>query len=119
MQRKPFRAQQPAVLGKLKIAKSGPSQRGLAGGWNSNLGPVRFIQTSNQVTGSLRFPNGAVAVIRGTVQGNRLDFGWGIEGKEIGTGVLTSIDGGRSWTGSYRDNSQGTSGEFRLTRKSG
>ena len=89
----------------------------IAGQWSSNIGDVAFNQNEAGVSGSLRFSNGAVAILRGNMDGTKFTFKWGIEGKELGDGVLVLSEDGKQLKGKYTDKAQGTSGDFVLQRK--
>src|SRR3990167_4842513 len=87
----------------------------VSGNWSSNLGAVAFRQSGNQITGSLRFSNGAVASLAGTLQGRSLHFRWSVNQQAFGDGSLTLDASGNRLSGRYADRGQGTSGVFDLT----
>ncbi len=91
-------------------------QYDLSGAWTSNLGPVEFKQQGADATGTLRFSNGVVAVVNGVVQGDKFEFAWGIEGRELGRGTLTAYDSGQRLAGTYHDHAKGTTADWTLTR---
>ena len=94
----------------------------VAGRWTSNLGDVLFRQSpaaGNAVTGELRFANGAVATIAGTIRGDTLTFRWSIGPDVHGDGALRASEGGNRLSGSYTDRSQGSTGLFDLRRVAG
>ena len=89
----------------------------ISGQWNSNLGAVALRQSGTQVQGTLRFQNGAVASIAGTVQGGTFTFRWFIAQNSRGGGTLTLDQTGNRLSGSYDDAIQQTSGQFILARQ--
>jgi len=98
------------------VSAADVSRLNVAGRWTSNLGQVQLRQSGSQVTGTLRFSNGAVAQITGTVQGDSLEFGWSITREVRGDGTLRATDGGNRLSGPYTDRSKGTTGFFDLRR---
>jgi hypothetical protein len=97
--------------------KPGESPGQIAGQWSSNMGDIAFNQNEAGVSGSLRFSNGAVAILRGNMEGSKFTFTWGIEGKELGGGLLVLSADGKQLKGNYSDKAKGTSGDFVLQRK--
>ena len=90
----------------------------LSGNWDSNLGSVSLRQSGNRVSGTLRFSNGAVATLTGTVQGTSFSFRWNVPNSQVhGDGTLTASANGARLSGPYTDRSAGTQGQSVLTRK--
>jgi hypothetical protein len=72
------------------------------------LGDVSLNQKENTVTGELRFSNGIVANLHGTIVNRDYTFDWGIHGQQLGTGNLKLTSDGKTLNGSYVDNRVGT-----------
>ena len=92
------------------------SAANVSGDWSSNLGSVGFRQVGSQVSGTLRYPNGAVAAINGTIRGNTLSFRFSIAPGVGGTGSLALSGDGDRLRGRYTGTG-GQSGPFNLTRR--
>ncbi len=89
--------------------------RSLTGDWDSNLGRTSFVRTGDKINGALRFTNGPVAMVGGTLQGNVLDFTWHVPAGESAFGQVTFAADGNSGKGSWTK-PDGTTGSWNLKR---
>ncbi len=71
----------------------------ISGKWESSIGEINFIQNGDKVEGTYGKGKG---VIKGTLNGKRLDCEWyEVVDKEGGTGYFIISDDGRSMTGEW------------------
>ena len=71
----------------------------ISGKWESSIGEINFIQHGDKIEGTYGKGKG---VIKGTLNGNRLDCEWyEVVDKEGGTGYFIISDDGRTMTGEW------------------
>jgi len=88
----------------------------IAGSWISALGPIKLTQTENKVRGELKFNNGVVAVLNGTIVNSDYNFQWGIDGQILGSGSLHLSQDMKTLQGTYVDNRVGHPVSLKFTR---
>ena len=89
----------------------------LNGAWRSNLGSVIFNQVGNNVTGIVNILFGGTSQISGTIIGNTLQFSWQSDFPHgMGTGTLNLSANGNVLNGPYRNQLDGTTGFWSISR---
>lgn len=106
-----------AVAGCVRVPPSVPPKTlcaSFAGTWNTDAGPVEFVQDECYATGTFPSPL-KFRTIRGAVRGSKFEFDW--EGPlGTGRGIITLNEAGDAFVGSFGYGTSVSGAKFTGTR---